>query len=354
MKYTIYSHADSDGGIAAAMLGRHIENSYSRFGWNVDVVPVNYSASKGDWWTRDIQWPCAILDFALHPRLLDQRFFQTRNDFIAREKFRADQIPPCYWIDHHPTGSSFSFLTAENTKALMPDIVTKWDTTATSTPGLLRKHFAEIGLERQLIEEFELLIDLAEIIDGALYATVEASHDFSSPAIKLQTLFNPSHEIIDKSAIYRAVVKFLKKNPNVGDLFDADPLFLAIIQHERELHARRVRAYQSACIKKENIAIAVFKESKPFEGMGRFLPFLLFPDVDYAIHVTPPYKNMCAISCGINPWNKPRDGKHLGHYFAKHFDGGGHSFVAGGKLSPERLHLVDDLVEFLTKTLPVP
>jgi hypothetical protein len=100
-----------------------------------------------------------------------------------------------------------------------------------------------------------------------------------------------------------------------------------------------------------NVAIANFVGETANEGLGRFLPYLLFPDVEYAVHVLPKAKGMATVSCGINPWNKPKTGdraeKHLGNYFAAHFGGGGHAFVAGGKIQEADVAEIDRLIDFI-------
>ena len=356
--YHIYSHADADGGIAAAIFARFITEKYGDFGWKIEINPVNHGPGQAEWALKEIQWPCAILDFTLHPHLLSDRFFIKKQQ-LAEKLGDSQKIPPCYWIDHHPTGSSYPFLTAENAQQMLPEVVTKWDVRAISTPGLLRTHHAEIGLPRSLLELYEEYTDQAEIIDGALYATAEAAHDFFSSTIKLQTLFSSSHAIVDRNALYKKLVQFIMKNPVLEDLFDSDPLYEAIIKYEHAQHASQMAAYIPVTQKRGNVAIANFFHAPAhlYEGLGRFLPYLLFPEVEYAIHVMPKNKGLAGVSCGINPWNKPMGkDKHLGNFFARHFGGGGHAFVAGGKVSEDDFPLIEKLIAFIqdeTGTQPV-
>jgi|GEM_PF-608129 len=345
--YHIYSHADADGGIAAAIFGRHVLSQYGPQGWKLDIHPVNHGPSQNDWALKEVQWPCAILDFTLHPALLSERF-QARSSYAAARLGPDAALPPCAWIDHHPTGSSYAFLTAENAGEVLPGVLTKWDIAAISTPGLLRTHHEELGLPRALLELYEEYVDSAEIIDGALYATAEAAHDFSSSAIKLQTLFSSSHPCIDRNALYKQLVNAILSNPVVEDLFDADPLFSAILAYEQSLHMRQRVAYGRVTKRLGNVALSNFVDAPVYEGLGRFLPYVLYPEVEYAIHVLPKGKGHATVSCGINPWNKPLQGeKHLGNHFAKHFGGGGHAFVAGGKIGEGEMHLIDQLIEFI-------
>ena len=348
--YTIYSHSDADGGIAAALFSKFIYEKYGKFGWTTDIQPVNHVSAQGDWSLKEIKWPSAILDFTLHPSFLSNRFFANKA-FLEKQLGQTKQIPSCYWIDHHPTGSSFPFLSEENTTEILPNVITKWDTTAISTPGLLRSHHHELGFPAKFIKEYEEFIDLAEIIDGALYVSCEAAHDFSSHSVKLQTLFSPSHSVIDRVALYKKITRQISKNPSVEDLFDSDFIYKAILSHEEQSFNKQLRAYKKVTKLEGCIAFSNFMGTRDFAGMGRFLPYMLFEDAHYALHIFPSFnKGNSSLSCGINPWNKPKDSsKHLGNYFAKNFAGGGHAFVAGGKGAEDEYYKIEKLLEFLNE-----
>ena len=348
--YSIYSHSDADGGIAAALFSKFIYDKFGKFGWTTDIQPVNHISSQGDWSLKEIKWPCAILDFTLHPSLLSNRFFAAKSA-LEKTLGQNKKIPDCYWIDHHPTGSSFPFLNENNTSEIIPNVITKWDTNAIRTPGLLRTHHHELEFPIKFIKEYEEFIDLAEIIDGALYVSCEAAHDYSSNSVKLQTLFSPSHSIIDKVALYKKLVRQISKNPSVEDLFDSDFLYKAILNHEEQSFNKQYRSYKKSTRLEGKVAYANFVDSKEYAGMGRFLPYMLFEDANYALHVFPSFnKNGSSLSCGINPWNKPKDSsKHLGNYFAKNFSGGGHAFVAGGKVAEDEFFKIEKLLEYLNE-----
>lgn len=348
-QYNIYSHADADGGIASAIFARHLRQQPGGANLDICVHPVNHGPDQQDWTLTEIKYPCAILDFSLHPSFLSEKFFciageaaDTRNNALG-----------CYWIDHHPTGAGLPFLTPDNCQQYLPHVKSLWDVSAKSTPGLLRKHFKTLGIARSLIEEYENLIDQAEIIDAAMFANPESAHDFSSDSVKLQTLFSSTHPSIDRCALYRNMVNQLIRSPNVTDLLISDPIYQALIAYEQELVSRQKTVYASKTIVENNIALSNFMHwpaGENFPGMGRFIPYLLYPEILYAIHIQPHRSGTSSISCGINPWNKPKTSeKHLGNYFATHFGGGGHAFVAGGRVTTRESHKIDELVNFLKK-----
>jgi hypothetical protein len=344
--YHIYSHADADGGIASALFGRFLRILADDEHLPIAIHPVNHGPDQQEWSKTDLKYPCAILDFSLHPAFLMDKFF-----ISGEMKSRAEKKLPCFWIDHHPTGGGMSFLTPENCQTFLTHARARWDVEAISTPGLLRTHHESLGIPRSLIQEYEVLIDLAEIIDGALFANAQSAHDFSSDAVKLQTLFSSNHPLIDQMSIYRAIVEQLMKAPSVDDLLLSDPIYSALIEHEQSIVLKQQRIYQEQTRIDGCVAVSDFFEwtnRESFPGMGRFIPYLLFPDIQFAIHVQPPKNGIASVSCGINPWNKPSsDSKHLGRYFATHFAGGGHAFVAGGRITSRETQKINDLINFL-------
>ncbi len=345
--YTLYCHEDTDGGIAAAIYGQHILRKYKSYGWEVEITSVAHGLPMDDWSCREISFPCAILDFSLHSQFLNERFFQKAQPWI-RKLGAAERIPPCAWIDHHPTGSTFSVLTPENISEAIPQAVVKWDTKSISTPGLLRTHHKELGIPQDIIQTWEEYIDIAEIVDGALFATPDAAHDFSSPAVQMQTLFSTEHPLVDRGALFGRLVRDVMADPNPERLLERDPLYPAILEYECDRHIQRVQFYERYTTRVKNVAVSNFIHHNNFPGLSRFLPYVLFPDVEYAVQVLPKLKGMASISCGINPWKKTlHPNKHLGNFFAENFFGGGHSFVAGGKVAEEDSYMINNLVEFL-------
>jgi hypothetical protein len=345
--YTIYCHEDTDGGVAAAIYAQTILERYKQFGWDIEISPVNHGVPADDWSCREISYPCAILDFSLHSQFLNERFFM-RSTAWAKKLGGAHLVPRCAWIDHHPTGASFSILTPENITKSIPNALVKWDTHSISTPGLMRTWHEELNIPRAIIERYEEYVDLAEIVDGALFATAESAHDFSTPAVWLQALFSTEHPAVNRTSLFRKIVRDLMADPNPERLLEKDVLYSALVQHERDLHAQRVQAYAQHSRLIGNTLITDFMNANMFCGMGRFIPYLLYPDITYAIHVLPKSRGVSSISCGINPWKKPSGPeKHLGNYFAEHFQGGGHSFVAGGRVQESETRSIDLLAEFL-------
>lgn len=340
--YHIFSHADTDGGISAAIISKFVTKHYP--GWKTHVTSVNYQPQTGEWPPVDIQYPSAILDFSLHPKFLENRFYK-RIPQLEEQLGGKDKIPPCLWLDHHPTGSGMSFLKEENVAQYLPQVKAIWDTTCVSTPSLIRKYAKELSIPNSLIDEYQLYIDIADIVDGALYTDAEAAHDFSSRVIQVQTLFSLTYPSLDRRRHYRKLVSEIQNDSDPNQLMSKDPLYLPLIHYEEMMLKEKIELYKKIAVLEDNVAYVDLSTIKSFRGIARFIPYLLFPKAEYCIHIFPSDGGNAHfnISCGINPWNKPKQHIHLGHYFAEHFAGGGHAVVAGGRVNADSLHHVGHL-----------
>ena len=346
--YTIYAHADTDGGIAAALFYTFIKRKYPHLK-KIHIAPVNHGIGLNDWSLKEITWPCAILDFTLHHYFLNNKFFSQQSEL---EALKVSNIPNCYWLDHHTTGGNLHFINEKNIAQFVKNFVCLWDTKAISTPGLMRTHRKELDFPDDIIKTYEEFIDIADIVDGALYPNCESAHDFHSFEVQIQSLFTSSYPAIHYDALYNRLVRKIIKYPKVEDFLDSDPLFKGLIEFEKMKHIKKLKAYEKNSKRFGDIVISDFSSKhSQFKGLGRFIPYLLHKDAKYSIHIFPAKNDLCSVSCGINPWNKENlsTHKHIGEYFSKYLQGGGHGFVGGGKLSMSNFKSsLDQLLNFLS------
>lgn len=331
MKYTIYSHDDTDGAIAALILRTHLACDDAV---DVHIQPVAHGdPHHPPWLQRQIHRPCAVVDFSLHPVLL-----APSSDAPAQQS---------YWIDHHATGigphgeSHNDPKTCFESLAFPPDVTAIWDPQARSTPGLMRAHASELGLEPSLLQSLGYLIDVAEIVDGALYQSPEEAHDFSQFSVRLCTLFSTKHPLIARNTLYTQLINLLDSCRTEGrpfqHIFAMEPLLETLLEQEESLTNRKILSYQQQTAVMGNVAVCDYR-NKPqsWLGIGRFIPYLLHPECTSAIHIFPASRGPhFEITAGVNPWNKPKRHFHIGRFFAVNFAGGGHAFVAGGRLDAQ-------------------
>lgn len=361
VRYTIYSHADTDGAVAAALLFTHLQTA---FGEDLDlqVRPVDHGDTRGQrgggWSMVALTPPCAVLDFSLHPSMMTARFASSHPEFLGR----GGSAVKSYWIDHHETGSPFSFLRPGDTDRYFDDrVCTIWDPTASSTPALMRRESARLGLNTEVLDSFSYLIDIADIVDAARFESAEAAHDFSEFSVRLQHLVTSQHPLIDRTKLYRRLVADMVRlggrcRTRPADaalvwhaLVEQDPIYVPLLEHEeRQLHLRR-RAYQRVARRHRNVVVCDFRKNQDLWcGLGRFIPYELTLEAQYAVHIAPANRfGECAVTCGVNPWNRGDSLLHIGRYFARELSGGGHAFVAGGQIHNSDSSSVDRLIEHL-------
>lgn len=97
--------------------------------------------------------------------------------------------------------------------------------------GLLRKQYKEFDLSIDLIKQYDDLIDCAELIHNQ-NSLFHLQQDVFSLAQKLYLLFTCTHDLIDKSILYRSLVYKMSQNSNIEELIDSDDLYAQLIAYE--------------------------------------------------------------------------------------------------------------------------
>lgn len=104
-------------------------------------------------------------------------------------------------------------------------------TTTQCLSGLLRKQYKEFDLSIDLINQYDDLIDCAELMHNR-NSLLHRQQDIFSLAQKLYLLFTSTHELIDKSIVYCSLVDKMSQNPNIEELIDSDDLYASLIAYE--------------------------------------------------------------------------------------------------------------------------
>lgn len=361
IRYTIYSHADTDGAVAAALLVSQLRAS---FGSQLDIVvkPVDHTAPEsgrsGGWSMTALSPPCAVLDFSLHPSMLTERFGSTHPALEGKES----RMLKSFWIDHHQTGSPFSFVTpSELDRYFSERICAVWDPTASSTPTLMRREAGRLGIDDAVLSRFSYVIDVADIVDAARFESPAAAHDFGEFSVRLQHLITSRHPLVQRDRLYCRLVDGLATLAEQIDAFQADTslkwhslvdqdlIYAPLLEYEEQQLKKRKQAYQQVIKSEGPVVICDFREREQLWcGLGRFVPYELVSEAAYALHIAPANKaGECAVTCGVNPWRRQASPLNLGHYFAGALSGGGHAYVAGGKISKDDSFAIERLVHFL-------
>lgn len=291
----LYFHSPCFDGIVSCVLAWDFLEASQ--GWSVeDILSVNYD-SKAHWLSTRLNPQSAVVDFLYHP---DAQF----------------------WADHHGT----TFLNEEARR----DFETRegrwlvYDKRSGSCAMLLWEHLANSFGYRNL--RYENLVQWADRIDSARYASVEEAIFGAKPALRI----NLSLAGKDGQAYYTNLVKLLK-----SETLD-DVAALPEVK-ERSQHAESlIRAGMDRFVKGsrlEHDGIAVFDVDSTDVIVSRYAPYYVFPEARYSVGlVTSP--NGASIRAMRNPWLE-FPSVPLGEIFSR-FGGGGHQRVGALVIPSER------------------
>ena len=282
----IHYHRDFDGMCAAAILAHALQETR---GERCVVRSVNYDQRR-DWENFSAGERFAIVDFHFHPR--------------------AE-----YWFDHHPT----TFLSPELRAAYAPSERWCWDESSPSCPPIILRHAREHwGYE--VPKRFEEMAIWSDVVDAARYESVDQALFGDDPALRIS--------------------RSLAVSPHPSWV---DELVLALIEDDlSEVAGRRdlEKAWQRAARNRDKAleqfpptvrslddGVLLYDASSNRIRRERFAPFFHHPEVRYAVGVIPTRAGF-HVTAGVNPWNPPEAGVHIGEIMEE-YGGGGHRSVGG-------------------------
>jgi len=282
----IYYHRDFDGMVSAAILATIL---IDLFGERIQWQSVNYDQRR-NWETFGSDARFAIVDFHFHPR--------------------AE-----YWFDHHPT----TFLTPELRAQYQPSERWLWDETSPSCPPIIlanaKKHW-----NYPVSERFEEMARWSNIVDAARYESVEQAIFGEEPALRITRALTvaPSSEWLD-DLVDMMTTTTLEAIANTETVEQA---------HQRASNNRdRALEQFPSTVTWLRDRVLLFDASGGRVRRERFAPFYHHPEIEYAVGVIPTRSGF-HVTCGENPWNKPKSGLHVGELMEE-YGGGGHRAVGG-------------------------
>jgi hypothetical protein len=292
----LYFHSPCFDGIVSCVLAWDFLETCQ--GWSVEEIhSVNYDA-KASWLSTSLNTKSAVVDFLYHPD--------------------AD-----FWADHHGT----TFLN-EKAKEDFERRRSRWlvyDKRSGSCALLLWKHFADFFGYRN--PRYESLVEWAERIDSARYASVEEAIFGTQPALRI----NLSLAGRDGQEYCSNLVKLLKRE--TLDDVAALPEVKARSEHaESMIRAGMDRFAKGSRL--EHDGIAVFDVDSTDDAIiSRYAPYYRFPEARYSVGVVRSPKG-ASIKAMRNPWREFLS-VPLGEIFSR-FGGGGHQRVGALVLPKEQ------------------
>jgi len=311
---TLYFHYPCfDGIVSAALAWEFLEQ---RKGWAMaDLCPVNYTVRNG-WLASELKHPVAIVDFLYHPS--------------------AD-----FWADHHAT----SMLTKEaeaDYQRRRAEFPLYFDEQAGSCATLLFRHLGESLAHKP---HFPEMVEWAEKIDSARYASVEEAILGDAPALRINRSI-----LLEPGAEYaRFLCKELRSRP-LSDVAALDEVKTR--QDEVERRTRAGLKEVEKHITMEPGAVATFEaELAKDEMINRYSAYYFAPDARYSVGIIHSEEGT-AITAMRNPWRE-FPSIELGKIFAR-FGGGGHQRVGAIFIPKNESQRVPDVVKSLLSQLSLP
>lgn len=300
---TLYLHFPCFDGVISAVLTLEFLECQ---GWKFRrFCPVTYEL-RANWLSTKLKKPCAVVDFLYHP---DAQF----------------------WADHHST----TFL-AEDLRREFSNQRRAWmfyDSRIGSCALLLWKNISNyVHTERARYQE---MVDWAEKIDSARYASVREAILGDAPALRINFSLMRRADTDYCAFLIRALRKktlaLVAELPEVGNRFEeARSLIEAGLNRFRE-SARMVDG-----------DIVVFDiEAKGNDIISRYAPFYFFPEARYSIGIVRRASG-AKITAMRNPWREFHS-VPLGVIFGR-YGGGGHQRVGAVILEKEHSLEAQDIL----------
>jgi hypothetical protein len=219
-----------------------------------------------------------------------------------------------WWFDHHQS----AFLSPEDAAHFQCDTSGRkmYDPSYHSCT----KYIATVTRERFGFEAPDLteLVEWADIIDGAQYASAQEAVELREPAMRLTLVIEGSHGSETVQNIIRKM-----RHEKLGEIIN-HPEIQAVYQPLYEGHLRSIDIIgkQSRC---EGGVVFFDLVEQGLEGYNKFIPYYLFPQSLYTVSVLKS-SFRTKVSVGSNPWATEPLKYNLAS-ICERYGGGGHARV---------------------------
>jgi hypothetical protein len=226
-----------------------------------------------------------------------------------------------WWFDHHQS----AFLTPEDADHFRRDTSGRkmYDPSFKSCT----MYIATVARERFGFDAPDLaeLVQWADIVDGAQYASAEEAVNLLAPAMRLTLVI----EGAKGSEIVQTIIRMMRHR-KLDDIA-ADPVIQAVYQPLYQRHLRSIDIIRKQAHADDGV-VYFDLVGHELEGYNKFIPYYLFPDSIYTVSVsTSSFRTK--VSVGSNPWAKKPVNFNLAS-ICERYGGGGHPRV--GAISFEK------------------
>ncbi len=226
-----------------------------------------------------------------------------------------------WWFDHHQS----AFLTPEDADHFRHDTSGKkmYDPSFRSCT----MYIATVARERFgfAASDLEELVEWADIVDGAQYASAEEAVNLVAPATRLTLVIEGSQG----SETVQNIIRMMRHR-KLAEIA-SDPQIRAVYEPLYERHLRSIDIIRKHAHSSDGV-VYFDLVGHDLEGYNKFIPYYLFPDSTYTVSVsTSSFRTK--VSVGSNPWAAKPINFNLAT-ICERYGGGGHSKV--GAISFEK------------------
>ena len=162
------------------------------------------------------------------------------------------------------------------------------------------------------------LVEWADIIDGAQYASAQEAVELRAPAMKLTLVI----ESAKGSEIIHKIIRWMRHR-SLGEII-LEPEIQSLYEPLHERHIRSIDIIRKRAHSEKGVIFFDLIEDE-LEGYNKFIPYYLFPDATYTVSVsTSSFRTK--VSVGSNPWT-PATPAHNLATICERYGGGGHPRV---------------------------
>ena len=219
-----------------------------------------------------------------------------------------------WWFDHHQS----AFLSAEDAEHFRHDRSGKklYDPAFRSCTSFIAKVTRDsFGYEAPDLAE---LVEWADIIDGARYASAQEAVELRAPAMKLTLVI----ESAKGSEIIHKIIRWMRHR-KLSDII-LEPEIQALYAPLYDRHIKSIDIIRKHA-HSDNGVVFFDLIGEDLEGYNKFIPYYLFPNSTYTVSVsTSSFRTK--VSVGSNPW-APHTPEHNLATICERYGGGGHPRV---------------------------
>ena len=219
-----------------------------------------------------------------------------------------------WWFDHHQS----AFLSPEDAEHFKKDA--SGQKLFDPSYGSCTRFIADVtrGKFGYQAPDLAELVDWADIIDGARYASAQEAVEMHAPAMKLTLVI----ESAKGSEIIHKIIRWMRHRPLSEIILEPEIQQLYVPLHQRHIRSMDIIGTHA---RSENGVIFFDLVDEDLEGYNKFIPYYLFPGSTYTVSVsTQSFRTK--VSVGSNPW-APQTPSHNLATICERYGGGGHPRV---------------------------